>query len=82
MHYKRFLYIDPIKQGLKPYFSNLKTEFFFRFLYIDPIKQGLKHTLFSTSDSVKLFLYIDPIKQGLKHFGFSIAIRRPDSFYT
>ena len=40
----RFLYIDPIKQGLKR--SNIEDEIKYEnlFLYIDPIKQGLKQS--------------------------------------
>ena len=37
-----FLYIDPLKQGLKHYASRIKVQYGFRFLYIDPLKQGLK----------------------------------------
>ena len=38
-----FLYIDPIKQGLK--LSDILMEAYLgsKFLYIDPLKQGLKH---------------------------------------
>jgi len=37
----RFLYIDPIKQGLKQIGSIYASDIY-KFLYIDPIKQGLK----------------------------------------
>ena len=37
-----FLYIDPLKQGLKPFAAALKNEIGWEFLYIDPLKQGLK----------------------------------------
>ena len=37
-----FLYIDPLKQGLKPSDMNATCKFFNLFLYIDPLKQGLK----------------------------------------
>jgi len=37
-----FLYIDPIKQGLKPSDSLYESAVHMGFLYIDPIKQGLK----------------------------------------
>ena len=61
-----FLYIDPLKQGLKLIFSDLNIIPEKKFLYIDPLKQGLKLNAvagFNPSDS---FLYIDPLKQGLK----------------
>ena len=38
-----FLYIDPIKQGLKPICIELSILLVNSFLYIDPLKQGLKH---------------------------------------
>ena len=38
----RFLYIDPLKQGLKHDSNNLFACDHLRFLYIDPLKQGLK----------------------------------------
>ena len=63
-----FLYIDPLKQGLKHIFLHYKIECFNMFLYIDPLKQGLKPIINLTPHIVKLkFLYIDPLKQGLKH---------------
>jgi len=37
----RFLYIDPLKQGLKQP-EKPKVEKVAEFLYIDPLKQGLK----------------------------------------
>jgi len=37
-----FLYIDPIKQGLKPRNRHRQRGGINVFLYIDPIKQGLK----------------------------------------
>jgi len=37
-----FLYIDPIKQGLKLPYANSISIISGKFLYIDPIKQGLK----------------------------------------
>ncbi len=36
-----FLYIDPLKQGLKQEFFEERDDRF-QFLYIDPLKQGLK----------------------------------------
>jgi len=38
-----FLYIDPLKQGLKPNEEREYYEAMYAFLYIDPLKQGLKH---------------------------------------
>mgnify|MGYP006919538985 FL=1 len=37
-----FLYIDPLKQGLKLEGTNSNQLKCFGFLYIDPLKQGLK----------------------------------------
>jgi len=39
---KMFLYIDPLKQGLKLYIFFNHLENLPQFLYIDPLKQGLK----------------------------------------
>ena len=38
-----FLYIDPLKQGLKHDVRNGLSSYYLQFLYIDPLKQGLKH---------------------------------------
>jgi len=63
----KFLYIDPLKQGLKlQVLQELKAEIE-EFLYIDPLKQGLKLVLPNPKWKTKYqFLYIDPLKQGLK----------------
>ena len=37
-----FLYIDPLKQGLKLLFQEIFQSPHIMFLYIDPLKQGLK----------------------------------------
>ncbi len=37
-----FLYIDPLKQGLKPGSIHITGKEPGEFLYIDPLKQGLK----------------------------------------
>ena len=37
-----FLYIDPLKQGLKHKENNQQNQEFIWFLYIDPLKQGFK----------------------------------------
>jgi len=37
-----FLYIDPLKQGLKRKFATTRWHKLLLFLYIDPLKQGLK----------------------------------------
>ncbi len=65
--YYLFLYIVPLKQGLKhdrPERAELK---FRGFLYIVPLKQGLK-LINGTRRClmIKKFLYIVPLKQGLK----------------
>jgi len=39
---KKFLYIDPLKQGLKPIKDYPVSLGRLLFLYIDPLKQGLK----------------------------------------
>ena len=64
---KKFLYIDPLKQGLKLDYINEIETILAQFLYIDPLKQGLKQpqTRFSKR-FMDWFLYIDPLKQGLK----------------
>jgi len=46
-----FLYIDPLKQGLKHMMMTKPIEVATRFLYIDPLKQGLK--LFYIDDPKK-----------------------------
>jgi len=63
---KMFLYIDPLKQGLKRMTLQQALQQK-QFLYIDPLKQGLKPHKF-TNDNIYYyqFLYIDPLKQGLK----------------
>ncbi len=61
-----FLYIDPLKQGLKHPWNTLLSLGQKKFLYIDPLKQGLKHKLLKQIDVFTEFLYIDPLKQGLK----------------
>jgi len=40
--FKQFLYIDPLKQGLKPSVLRATATSVGWFLYIDPLKQGLK----------------------------------------
>ncbi len=37
-----FLYIDPLKQGLKQKPTDYRCQYQNQFLYIDPLKQGLK----------------------------------------
>jgi len=37
-----FLYIDPLKQGLKQQYQDIQSALKELFLYIDPLKQGLK----------------------------------------
>jgi len=37
-----FLYIDPLKQGLKLHIGDCRETALGMFLYIDPLKQGLK----------------------------------------
>ncbi len=62
-----FLYIVPLKQGLKREGVYMITPKQGMFLYIVPLKQGLK---LSEKDELAintiLFLYIVPLKQGLK----------------
>jgi len=63
-----FLYIVPLKQGLKPVASLMTGIFQLLFLYIVPLKQGLKQLGISVESisSASRFLYIVPLKQGLK----------------
>ena len=78
-----FLYIDPLKQGLKRSGIIGKRVKNFQFLYIDPLKQGLKlHCLSDGAGSRKEFLYIDPLKQGLKQSNNKYNSRYEESFYT
>ena len=78
-----FLYIDPLKQGLKPTEGEKRWLKFNMFLYIDPLKQGLKLIKhFKPPLATSLFLYIDPLKQGLKHFTYRIAHAFIICFYT
>jgi len=62
-----FLYIVPLKQGLKREFIPQFHFFQCRFLYIVPLKQGLKPKKNKRSKQNETkFLYIVPLKQGLK----------------
>ena len=78
-----FLYIVPLKQGLKHRSAGARRAIQTAFLYIVPLKQGLKHMLSDVHPNIsQLFLYIVPLKQGLKQGGqlkISCFIR---SFYT
>ncbi len=78
-----FLYIDPLKQGLKLSVSSYIYINLEKFLYIDPLKQGLKHTSYGldTFNIIK-FLYIDPLKQGLKHAELVKETVHRGCFYT
>jgi len=52
-----FLYIDPLKQGLKR-FNIIIASSYLLFLYIDPLKQGLKHMGFNIiSIDGKVFIH-------------------------
>ena len=72
--YQEFLYIVPLKQGLKHYKTFFQRCRRYRFLYIVPLKQGLK-LLGKVKDSFypNMFLYIVPLKQGLKLGIFQIT---------
>ena len=79
----QFLYIVPLKQGLK--LTYLADQQFSRlwFLYIVPLKQGLKLQSFQgIEDLSKLFLYIVPLKQGLKRGDVIKYEAIFNSFYT
>jgi len=53
-----FLYIDPLKQGLKPGESLGLNPATALFLYIDPLKQGLKlHKFFSVNSADNVFIH-------------------------
>jgi len=45
----KFLYIDPLKQGLKQSQWEKMANVFNMFLYIDPLKQGLKQNIVLSS---------------------------------
>ena len=78
-----FLYIDPLKQGLKLKNNICRSSLPIMFLYIDPLKQGLKHNLIPDNIyPMIVFLYIDPLKQGLKHIIVITIININSSFYT
>jgi len=78
---RKFLYIDPLKQGLKLREKLHKTTETVKFLYIDPLKQGLKQEDGETfRESGSRFLYIDPLKQGLKHLVRFIRFPRNNVF--
>jgi len=63
----QFLYIVPLKQGLKHCNFSCNHIVKFLFLYIVPLKQGLKHAeLVKETVHRGRFLYIVPLKQGLK----------------
>ena len=53
-----FLYIDPLKQGLKLRSWSNAPFVRFRFLYIDPLKQGLKHTIILFLHEVQYLVFI------------------------
>jgi len=77
-----FLYIDPLKQGLKR-FNIIIASSYLLFLYIDPLKQGLKQFFPVNEEGLeKLFLYIDPLKQGLKLKVFNFTTTQNCCFYT
>jgi len=78
-----FLYIDPLKQGLKQNYKEIENGEVKLFLYIDPLKQGLKLCMRSVPVLLEPpFLYIDPLKQGLKHLLTDNYKRRKNGFYT
>jgi len=79
----RFLYIDPLKQGLKLLKTIRILAIAIRFLYIDPLKQGLKQREISQKiTGTKPFLYIDPLKQGLKQYYCVYFHNLTHCFYT
>ena len=82
LNVSRFLYIDPLKQGLKLK-QSATDEIEIMFLYIDPLKQGLKRRKKPRSSKSKIqFLYIDPLKQGLKPCWLTPQNEIKIGFYT
>ena len=77
-----FLYIDPLKQGLKRLIPQINSLFHFVFIHRS-IKTRIETFCsegFGTTHI--LFLYIDPLKQGLKRFYQSEMQKSYQSFYT
>jgi len=54
----RFLYIDPLKQGLKQAKAVFPIDGRPAFLYIDPLKQGLKLSRIMSQYRFQLFVFI------------------------
>jgi len=52
-----FLYIDPLKQGLKLSFYSSFLCILSLFLYIDPLKQGLKLNVFVSGSASAIGFY-------------------------
>jgi len=77
-----FLYIDPLKQGLKHVDSQK-----LRIATIVFIHRSIKTRIETcppndTNHQTLLFLYIDPLKQGLKLLSHSVDKINHPSFYT
>jgi len=77
-----FLYIDPLKQGLKLIISALK-EMGIRVFIHRSIKTRIETTIVETFSQIpSKFLYIDPLKQGLKPEKYIETALKFDGFYT
>ena len=77
-----FLYIVPLKQGLKHNTDKPKEKPKKAFLYIVPLKQGLKLLTGEIYALNLLFLYIVPLKQGLKQEIQEDNLKDNSCFYT
>jgi len=62
-----FLYIDPLKQGLKQIYEGNRMEIIHVFIHRS-IKTRIETIWIDLAvQAILVFLYIDPLKQGLKH---------------
>jgi len=64
-----FLYIDPLKQGLKLLLQILYRAFIAVFIHRSIKTRIETHRISQNNATDSGFLYIDPLKQGLKHQG-------------
>ena len=77
-----FLYIDPLKQGLKPSVMGVKSVAEQVFIHRS-IKTRIETCELTSDINIQDgFLYIDPLKQGLKHLYADKHKKCPKCFYT
>ena len=79
----KFLYIDPLKQGLKQNSSMIEELVKYRFLYIDPLKQGLKpEQTIEPIDKMTVFIHRS-IKTRIETWSiYNISRSSVNGFYT